>query len=133
MWKKISFMHSKLNKLVFLVFFVFTFSLPLYITAQEEKNVEKKTNTHKHEKLGEKCFICEPSLRDKDRLWCSEHDRYEDRCWLCYPEQQDKNRTFCKEHNLYENECFLCKPNINEKKIIPEKESNAKSSKEVTK
>ena len=33
----------------------------------------------------ELCFICDASLRDKDRLWCNEHDRYEDRCssiWL---------------------------------------------------
>ncbi len=39
-----------------------------------------------------KCFICNPTMRDKGRLWCREHDRYEDRCWMCHPELEDKKR-----------------------------------------
>lgn len=58
------------------------------------------------------CFICDPALRDKARLWCKEHDRYEDRCWECHSDAQDKNRLFCKEHSLYEDECFLCRPEL---------------------
>ncbi len=56
------------------------------------------------------CFLCDPALRDKGRLWCQEHSRYEDRCWLCHPELEDKQRLWCKEHSLYEDECFLCDP-----------------------
>ncbi|MDP2991175.1 MAG: efflux RND transporter periplasmic adaptor subunit, partial [Kiritimatiellota bacterium] len=61
------------------------------------------------------CFICDPALRDKGRLWCQEHDRYEDRCWECRPDAQDKNRLFCKEHSLYEDECCLCRPELKRK------------------
>lgn len=61
------------------------------------------------------CFICDPKLREKGRLWCKEHDRYEDRCWACHPEAQDKKRLFCKEHSLYEDECFLCHPELKKK------------------
>jgi cobalt-zinc-cadmium efflux system membrane fusion protein len=56
------------------------------------------------------CFICDPALREKGRLWCQEHTRYEDRCWLCHPELEDKKRLWCQEHALYEDECFLCDP-----------------------
>jgi len=58
------------------------------------------------------CFICNPNLRDPERLWCNEHKRYEDRCWLCRPEVRDMDRPFCQEHNLYQDECFLCQPAI---------------------
>ncbi len=61
------------------------------------------------------CFICDPALRGKDRLWCREHNRYEDRCWECHPEARDKNRLFCDEHGLYEDECFLCRPELKKK------------------
>ena len=61
------------------------------------------------------CFICDPALRDKGRLWCNEHARYEDRCWECHPELQDKQRLWCKEHSLYEDECFLCHPELKTK------------------
>lgn len=61
------------------------------------------------------CFICDPALRAKDRLWCTEHDRYEDRCWECHPEARDKNRPFCDAHRLYEDECFLCRPELKPK------------------
>lgn len=61
------------------------------------------------------CFICDPKLREKGRLWCKEHERYEDRCWICHPEAQDKKRLFCKEHSLYEDECFLCHPELKKK------------------
>ncbi len=63
-----------------------------------------------HDASKELCFICDPALREKGRLWCPEHDRYEDRCWLCHPELEDKQRLWCKEHSLYEDECFLCDP-----------------------
>lgn len=69
----------------------------------------------RHNAPKELCFICDPALRDKDRLWCKEHDRYEDRCWECHPELRDKNRLFCDEHGLYEDECFLCRPELKKK------------------
>jgi cobalt-zinc-cadmium efflux system membrane fusion protein len=62
------------------------------------------------------CFICDPALRDKGRLWCNEHARYEDRCWKCHPDAQDKQRLYCEEHGLYEDECFLCHPEVGGKK-----------------
>lgn len=67
----------------------------------------------------EQCFICDPSLREKGRLWCREHDRYEDRCWLCHPELEDKDRLWCTEHSLYEDECFLCHPELLEEPPEP--------------
>ncbi|NQU12148.1 efflux RND transporter periplasmic adaptor subunit [bacterium] len=63
-----------------------------------------------HDAPKELCFICDPVLREKGRLWCKGHERYEDRCWLCRPELEDKQRLWCKEHSLYEDECFLCDP-----------------------
>lgn len=63
-----------------------------------------------HQAPRELCFICDPALRDKNRLWCREHDRYEDRCWECHPEARDQNRPYCNEHGLYEDECFICHP-----------------------
>jgi len=68
-----------------------------------------------HNAPKELCFICDPALRDKGRLWCKEHNRYEDRCWECHPEARDKNRLWCKEHSLYEDECFLCHPELKKK------------------
>ncbi|RKZ12452.1 hypothetical protein DRQ53_14750, partial [bacterium] len=53
---------------------------------------------HSHAAADESCFICDPSKRDPDRLWCSEHARYEDRCWVCQPQLEDKDRMFCQEH-----------------------------------
>ena len=67
---------------------------------------------HKHDNAGDTCYLCDPSLRDKGRLWCKEHNRYEDRCWACHPELQDKSRPFCKEHGLYEDECLFCNPGL---------------------
>lgn len=75
---------------------------------------------HKHNKPAESCFICDPALRDKGRLWCEEHGRYEDRCWLCHPELEDKDRPYCKEHFLYEDECHLCHPEL--KQVSPSAE-----------
>lgn len=63
-----------------------------------------------HKAAKSRCFICDPALRDKKRLWCAEHGRYEDRCWLCHPDLQDKNRLYCDEHGMYEDECFICHP-----------------------
>jgi len=56
------------------------------------------------------CFICDPSLREKGRLWCKEHSRYEDRCWACHPDLKENGRLFCEEHGLYEDECIFCHP-----------------------
>ena len=67
---------------------------------------------HTHDNPDETCFICDPTKRDKGRLWCKEHGRYEDRCWLCHAELQDKQRLYCTEHYLYEDECFLCHPEL---------------------
>jgi len=64
---------------------------------------------HTHEG-GETCFICDPTKRERGRLWCAEHGRYEDRCWECQPQLRDADRPYCEEHGLYEDECFLCDP-----------------------
>jgi membrane fusion protein, heavy metal efflux system len=69
----------------------------------------------KHQAPKELCFICDPALRNKSRLWCQEHNRYEDRCWECHPEARNKNRLFCDEHGLYEDECFICHPEVKPK------------------
>lgn len=84
------------------------------------KNVDKVASSaatlgstaHTHDNPSEACFICDPSKREKGRLWCKEHARYEDRCWPCHPDLEDKSRMFCKEHALYEDECFLCHPEL---------------------
>ena len=87
----------------------------------QEKDTGKKQPESKpelckpHKAAKADCFICDPKLREKGRLWCKEHDRYEDRCWICHPEAQDKKRLFCKEHSLYEDECFLCHPELKKK------------------
>ncbi len=60
------------------------------------------------------CFICDPALRDPERLWCAEHDRYEDRCFICHPEIREADRLWCAEHNLYEDECVFCHPELRE-------------------
>lgn len=74
--------------------------------------VDLGSTAHTHNNPDEACFICDPSKRDKGRLWCKEHGRYEDRCWSCHPELEEKDRLFCKEHALYEDECFLCHPEL---------------------
>lgn len=61
------------------------------------------------------CFLCDPKVREKGRLWCKEHDRYEDRCFLCHLELKDNDRIFCDKHNLYLDECFFCQPNLGAK------------------
>jgi cobalt-zinc-cadmium efflux system membrane fusion protein len=68
-----------------------------------------------HDAPKELCFICDPALREKGRLWCKEHNRYEDRCWECHPDQPDAKRAFCENHGLYQDECFLCKPELKAK------------------
>jgi len=65
-----------------------------------------------HQVPVERCFLCDPALRDEGRLWCMEHDRYEDRCWLCHPELRNEGRAYCDEHGLYEDECFYCNPSL---------------------
>lgn len=72
-----------------------------------------------HKAQKSECFICDPKLRDKGRMWCNEHERYEDRCWICHPELQDKKRMFCNAHSLYEDECFLCHPELKKKQDKP--------------
>ncbi|MFN2288281.1 MAG: efflux RND transporter periplasmic adaptor subunit [Chromatocurvus sp.] len=78
----------------------------------EHSGTEFVSTAHTHDNPDETCFICDPSKRNKGRLWCKEHGRYEDRCWLCHAELEDKDRLYCKEHALYEDECFLCHPEI---------------------
>ncbi len=89
------------------------------VSAQDDKGKDKSTGkaTHckPHKAPVELCFICDPKLREKGRLWCKEHSRYEDRCWECHPEAWDKKRLYCKEHSLYEDECFLCHPELKKK------------------
>lgn len=82
---------------------------------------------HKASKVD--CFICDPALRDKGRLWCKEHARYEDRCFLCHPEIKDAKRLYCEEHGLYEDECFLCHPELKKSKKpgTPSAPGNGKS------
>ncbi len=81
-----------------------------------DKGVDLEVGTgntaHTHDNPDGTCFICDPSKRDKGRLWCKEHGRFENRCWLCHPELEEKDRLFCKEHALYEDECFLCHPEL---------------------
>ena len=69
---------------------------------------------HRHEAVGESCFICDEEMRDPSRLWCREHSRYEDRCWDCQPQLEEKDRAYCEEHGLYEDECSLCRPGPDE-------------------
>ncbi len=88
---------------------------------------EGQLANHEHEVSGEKCFICDSSLRDKGRLWCKEHDRYENRCWLCHPELEEKGRLWCKEHSLYEDECFLCHPELGKEKTSDEATEQCKA------
>lgn len=90
------------------------------LTAQEKSGDKKQADAKAavckpHNIAKDQCFICDPKLRQKGRLWCKEHDRYEDRCWICHPEAQDKNRLYCKEHSLYEDECFICHPELKKK------------------
>lgn len=68
-----------------------------------------------HHAPKELCFICDPALREKGRLWCKEHSAYEDRCWLCHPDERDSKRAYCDKHHLYVDECFLCKPELKAK------------------
>ena len=68
----------------------------------------------RHQVPTDRCFICDPELRDSGRLWCAGHDRYEDRCFLCHPELEDPDRLWCAEHGLYEDECFLCHPGLSD-------------------
>ncbi|MCS7090633.1 MAG: efflux RND transporter periplasmic adaptor subunit [Verrucomicrobiota bacterium] len=64
----------------------------------------------RHQAPSPLCFMCNPELRDRNRLWCSAHERYEDRCWWCHPELRESARPFCDLHGLYKDECFLCQP-----------------------
>lgn len=86
---------------------------------QSEKTKSKPAGTHAtgtvelcdaHDVSKDVCYICDPSKREKGRLWCREHNRYEDRCWLCQPQLEEKDRLYCEEHFLYEDECFYCDP-----------------------
>ena len=82
----------------------------------DKKQPSSKAEVCKPHKIAKAdCFICDPKLREKGRLWCKEHERYENRCWICHPEAQDKKRLFCKEHSLYEDECFICHPELKKK------------------
>ncbi|KAA3656781.1 MAG: HlyD family efflux transporter periplasmic adaptor subunit, partial [Calditrichaeota bacterium] len=89
-------------------------SVEEYATKNEVTNQSQRCKSHQLSTSA--CFMCDPALRDPDRLWCSEHDRYEDRCFLCHPELKDENRLWCEEHNLYEDECIFCHPDLKKKK-----------------
>lgn len=91
-------------------------TLVAQVKAGDKKAPDSKAAVCKPHKIAkDQCYICDPKLREKGRLWCKEHDRYEDRCWICHPEAQDKNRLWCKEHFLYEDECVLCHPELKKK------------------
>ena len=89
-------------------------SFPAGLALAEEGKTPPSANCQ-HGAPKELCFVCDPSLRDKGRLWCKEHNRYEDRCWECHPDQRDPERVFCEEHGLYEDECFLCNAELKAK------------------
>jgi len=104
------------------LFFVvlLAFAVSQTLVAQDKDGDKKKPDSKAevckpHKIANDQCFICDPKLREKGRLWCKEHERYEDRCWVCHPEAQDKKRLFCKEHSLYEDECFICHPELKKK------------------
>jgi hypothetical protein len=80
--------------------------------AQEIKAAAKSEKCKPHKAAKADCFICDPKLREKGRLWCKEHARYEDRCFLCHPEIKEAGRLYCEEHGLYEDECFLFHPEL---------------------
>ncbi len=82
--------------------------------SSSDDSEESAPAAHSHESAGEKCFICDPSLRETGRLWCREHACYEDRCWICQPDLEEKGRLYCAEHSLYEDECHLCHPELKE-------------------
>lgn len=106
------------STLFFVVLLAFAVSQTL---VAQDKDGDKKKPASKaevckpHKIAKDQCFICDPKLREKGRLWCKEHERYENRCWVCHPEAQDKKRLFCKEHSLYEDECFICHPELKKK------------------
>jgi cobalt-zinc-cadmium efflux system membrane fusion protein len=83
-------------------------------TAATSVVVEQANACARHDLPATTCFICDPGLRDPDRLWCAGHERYEDRCFLCHPELEEPGRVWCSEHSLYEDECFLCHPELRE-------------------
>ncbi len=91
-------------------------------SSKKETKAQKSTSVTMNKQQGciddGKCFMCNPDMREKGRLWCAEHKRYEDRCFICHPELEEKGRLWCREHSLYEDECFLCHPEILDKKQL---------------
>lgn len=85
---------------------IFTLALGIFLNAGLASDPAKPK--------ADKGAVCDPSVREKGRMWCKEHDRYEDRCFLCHPELKDPKRPWCKEHNLYKDECLLCHPESNQ-------------------
>jgi len=124
---------KKLCKYVPVSLFLMAVVIALLATACDRKPPEKVENKVEIAEQGElcaahqlsvsDCFMCDPALRDPDRLWCKEHDRYEDRCFICHPELKDENRLWCSEHNLYEDECIFCHPELKKKQAGENKES----------
>ncbi|HKK17650.1 MAG TPA: efflux RND transporter periplasmic adaptor subunit [Opitutales bacterium] len=86
---------------------------------------------HQHENPDETCFICDPTKRDQNRLWCKEHGRYEDRCWACHPELEEADRLYCRKHALYEDECHLCHPELKEDAAATDSEAETKTDSET--
>jgi cobalt-zinc-cadmium efflux system membrane fusion protein len=103
-------MRPTLNRLLLAALLV-VLPLPADWVRAEEGKAPPSVNCP-HDASKALCFICDPALREKGRLWCKEHTCYEDRCWECHPDMQDKDRAFCAKHRLYKDECFLCKPEL---------------------
>jgi cobalt-zinc-cadmium efflux system membrane fusion protein len=124
---------QKLHKYIPVSLWVVAGVFILLATACDHKSPEKNENKVEIAKQGElctahqlpvnDCFMCDPALRDPDRLWCKEHNRYEDRCFICHPELKDENRLWCSEHNLYEDECIFCHPELKDKQAGSNKET----------
>jgi len=124
---------QKVNKCYPLVLIAAIIIAAVFISCNREPS-EKTTNTEgadegavaqaelctRHQLPVADCFMCDPALRDPNRLWCQEHDRYEDRCFICHPELKDESRLWCSEHNLYEDECIFCHPELKKSKAAGE-------------
>jgi cobalt-zinc-cadmium efflux system membrane fusion protein len=122
---------QKIHKHIPVVLCAIAFVVAVVSTACDRKPSEKTGNEvavqaelcARHQLPVSDCFMCDPTLRDPDRLWCQEHDRYEDRCFICHPELKDENRLWCSEHNLYEDECIFCHPELKKKQAAADMEN----------
>ncbi len=119
---------NRLIKIIVLAVIAITFMKVPVIKAQEEKLCDR------HQISVKKCYICDPSLRERGRLWCKEHDRYEDRCFICHPELKEIDRPWCEKHHLYQDEDIFCPLNMRKEKkvnIAPKKGSTSSHRKKL--